>query len=573
MSSKPDTPPDSPSADPVESQAEDNVDKVLLAVTSPGNRKQLMNILESHFRVESVTDVPDSMPEFDLTIIDVEGLKKWRTALVGAKQRVEPTLLPVMLVLAKNSLRQRIQADSEVIDEFVVTPTNPLELVERARILLRARRMSLKQSDHLAYTINHDSVTGLANRPLFEDRVDIALRGASREDDKMFLVVVRLAMRSITESLGNMGMEAAARELSSWLRSCFGDDIEPARLSTGDWGIMLPLGTSFETMMTLARKINDLREAPLRIGEEEIRLRPKVGVGIWPDDSDDAVGLINAATAAAGQANGDGEPTMYSRTAQEQAVWHFRTENELSKGLDDGELELWFQPQLRLADQVVIGAEALVRWRRPSGLMVSPAEFIPIAEKSDLILKITRWVLEQAFRVLSEWRERQPDFIIAINITPADVARPNFVELLTELWSRHRVPPENLKFELTETMFGEVTGVLLDRLRELRDKGPRIAIDDFGTGYSSLSYLHHLPVDVLKIDKSFIDRIPDDEDGVGIVEAIIVLARHFHMDLVAEGVEHKSQADFLQSQGVDTAQGYYFAKPMPASEFVRWMKW
>lgn len=153
------------------------------------------------------------------------------------------------------------------------------------------------------------------------------------------------------------------------------------------------------------------------------------------------------------------------------------------------------------------------------------------------------------------------------------MARPDFVELLTELWSRHRVPPENLKFELTETMFGEVTGVLLERLRELRDKGPQIAIDDFGTGYSSLSYLHHLPVDVLKIDKSFIDRIPDDEDGVGIVEAIIVLARHFHMGLVAEGVEHKSQADFLQSQGVDNAQGYYFAKPMPASEFVRWMKW
>ncbi|XGA81370.1 EAL domain-containing protein [Halomonas sp. CH40] len=574
MSLNSDTRSDWPSTGPKKNETGKHSGRVLLAVAAPGNRLRLMEILESHFTVQAVTDGSREMLEFDLAVVDIEGLQKWRAALVAAKRRGEPIFLPVMLVLGKDKLHHRIQQDSEVVDAFVITPTNTVELVERACILLRARRMALEQSDRLAYIINHDAVTGLANRPLFEDRLQIALAALSREDKKVFLAVIHVPMDMVMGSLGTLGLDAAARAFSSWLRSWLGDDIEPARLTTNDWGIIFRTGTSVESMMTQARKIHGLRDRTLHVGQEEIRLPPRVGIAIWPDDSEDVPGLIGAAMAAAGQANGtDGEPAFYSPSAQEKALWHIRTENELSKAVDDGELELWFQPKIRLADRVVIGAEALVRWRRPSGELVSPGEFIPVAEKSDLILKISRWVLDQAFRVLSNWRDWKPDFVMAINITPADVGMPDFIDRVDDLRIRYGVLPENLEFELTETMLCEVAKVVLERLRELRAKGGRIAVDDFGTGYSSLSYLQELPVDVLKIDKSFIDRIPDEHDGVGIVEAIISLAHHFHLGLVAEGVEYESQADFLQSRGVDNVQGYYFARPMPAAEFVRWMKW
>lgn len=573
MSPKSDAAPARPSTGPAEDETEEIGGQVLLAVAAPGNRRRLGEMLEPHYTVEPAPDVPRETPSFDLAIVDVAGLQKWRSALVAAKRRAEPTFLPVMLVLSKDKLRQRIQRDSEVVDNFVVTPTNTLELLERIHILLRARRMALEQSDRLAYLINHDAVTGLANRTLFEERLRIVLGTLSREHDKLFLAVIRVPMDTVMDSLGISGLDDTARKISSWLRSYLGDGIEPARLSTSDWGIVPRSGTSLESAITLSRTIIALGEEPLRVGQEEIRVRPSVGIGIWPDDSEEVSGLLNAASTAAGQASGDGEPAFYSQPAQERALWHIRTETELSKAVDDGELELWFQPKLRLADKVVIGAEALVRWRRPSGELVSPGEFIPVAEKSDLILKISRWVLDQAVRMLSEWRNHGPEFVMAVNMTPVDMESADFLDLLDELWVRHGVPPENLELELTETMLTAASALVLERLRNLRAKGTRIAVDDFGTGYSSLSYLQNLPADVLKIDKSFIDRIPDEHDGVGIVEAIISLARHFHLDLVAEGIEHESQADFLQSRGVDAVQGYYFARPMPASDFVRWMKW
>jgi|GEM_PF-2686127 len=544
--------------------------RVLLLVHGSGNRRQLREHIGRHHAL--VEPSGDELPAegFDLVILDGPGFRHWRARLAEARNDEAPVFLPVMLVLPRDDLRRRASAHWDIVDEFVVTPLDRTEFLERVAMLLRARHMAAEQQDRLAHIVNHDSSTGLPNQGLFLERLQTAIHHAAVLDQSVFTVVVHVPLSWIMKSLGHEGLERAARACTTRLRHLVEDEHSLARLTTEQWGLMIGPVSSPDEVTEFCRRLGGITESPLEVARERIHVDTYIGVGGYPGDATTAAGTLDCAFGALSRTETPGEPYFYSRSVQLQALRYIRTESQLRKALERQEFELWFQPKMQLADATIFGAEALVRWRLASGELVPPGEFIPVAESSGLVRRIDRWVLESACATLARWRDDDgPTLRMAINITPADIAEPDFVEWVRDLLGHYGLLPQSIELELTETMFCNTDEATLDRLRGLKEYGVNVAVDDFGTGYSSLGYLNRLPVNVLKVDKSFVDAVPDDPYGVGITRAIVSLAHEFGLEVVAEGIERREQLEFLRSIGVERGQGYLMGRPMPEAEFLQ----
>lgn len=546
--------------------------RILLAIGSGGNRTRLREHLTQRYEVTEPEGSGREDWTFDLAIVDSAGFHQWHNALTDAKRREGPAFLPVILLLSRHELKQHPSTYWDLVDEFILMPIDRLEFSERLALLLRARHLALSQQSQLAYLSTHDRVTGLANKPRFMERLADTILDASVANQSVQVVVVRLNVNRIMSSFGHRGLDEAASICSCRLKALVDSGTFVARLTTETWGLIQPPGDTLDHLLELCQRLRTLTDKPIPVDSERVHVELSIGVGIYPNDASNAARTLDCAINSLASAR-DSTPQFYSQAIQHQALRFMRTETRLRDALEQNQFEVWYQPQIRLADQSVQQVEALVRWRLPTGRLVPPGEFMDVAVTTGLVVPIDRWVLSTACDTLRNWHEEGLGIEhVAVNVTAEDVQSPDFVDYVLQQLKRCSLPADRLELELTESTLMDVGEANLKKLNELRQRGLDIAIDDFGTGYSSLSYLHTLPINILKIDQCFIRNILSVETDAAITKTIVWLAENFHMHTIAEGIETKAQADYLAELNVDTTQGYYYGKPMPEAELRTWLK-
>jgi diguanylate cyclase (GGDEF)-like protein/PAS domain S-box-containing protein len=426
---------------------------------------------------------------------------------------------------------------------------------------------------HLAF---HDPLTGLPNRALLLDRLEHSLALSLREQACLGVMFIDLdRFKHINDSLGHDIGDGVLTEVASRLTRCLRQSDTVARMGGDEFVVLLEHVDAPETYASLTEKIMTALAAPMTVGSHAIQIRASVGIACHPEDGSDVVTLMKQADAAmyAAKSAGRGTYRFFQAAMTEKAGQRLQLDMALRSAPANGELELFYQPKVSLATGALTGVEALLRWRHPQLGLVLPADFIPIAEESHTIVDIGNWVLEEACRQLLAWRAAGLGTIrVAVNVSARQFEDGDLVDRIASLTRKYNIPPSSLEIELTESVVmaspKEISGVL-GRLREL---GATVALDDFGTGYSSLAYLRRLPIDVLKIDRSFVLNADCDDGDAQVVKMIIALAQALKLAVVAEGVETESQAEFLKCCGCLIGQGYLYSRPQSAACIVAWMQ-
>jgi len=343
-----------------------------------------------------------------------------------------------------------------------------------------------------------------------------------------------------------------------------------ARTGGDEFTVLLPELLAADNADLVARRILQAMAQPFPLVEREIFTTPSIGIAVYPGDGTDAEGLLSSAELAMYQAkqHGRNRSEFYRKELNQRSLERLELESELRRAIERQELLLYYQPKVDVITGRISGAEALVRWQHPQRGLVPPLEFIPIAEDNGMIVEIGEWILLEVCRQSVEWTNSglRP-LRLAVNISSHQLSGNRILEVLGDALTSTRCTAANLVLELTESMLMSNAESAIALLSALKALGPSLSIDDFGTGYSSLSYLKRFPLDELKIDRSFVMNLPDDETDVSIVRAIVALAHALELKVVAEGVEERKQLDTLAELGCETFQGYYFSRPVPAGEF------
>ena len=421
---------------------------------------------------------------------------------------------------------------------------------------------------HLAY---YDALTGLPNRSLFNRLLEQGLaesRRAHRHGAVLFVDLNRF--KPINDTLGHNVGDLVLREVARRLRDGLRDVDVVARLG-GDEFVIAVFGDDLrEHSARIAERLLDALDLPLPVEGMELKVGAAVGISLFPDDATDPESLLRLSDIAMYRAKETGGDafTFYSEDLDQRAKDRLALEAALRRGLEQGELLLHYQPKVALGDNRITGAEALVRWRHPERGMVSPGEFIPVAEETGFITRITAWVLEEVCRQASRWRDAgMAPLPLAVNLSARDFS-PDLPRRIAELLERNGIGAEWLELEITESMLMNHTDKVIRMMDELAAMGIALALDDFGTGYSSLSYLKRFPIRTLKIDRSFIVNIPRDSSDCAIAGAIVGMSKQLRHKVVAEGVESPEQLEFLHGLGCDEIQGYLYSAPLPAERFA-----
>jgi diguanylate cyclase (GGDEF)-like protein/PAS domain S-box-containing protein len=434
---------------------------------------------------------------------------------------------------------------------------------------LTERQMHIDALQHQAV---HDALTALPNRVLFSDRLDLAISRARRAAEPLALLILdldefKLVNDTLGHEVGDGLLVLVAQRLVGALRE--GDTV--ARLG-GDEFAILPGGrTDLNGAANISWKIQEAFEQPFLVGDRAIEIRPSIGMALFPEHGDQIADLLRRADLAMYEAKRLGTGYAVFASEQEDApARRLALLSDLRHAIVREELVLHYQPKIDLATKQTIGVEALIRWNHPSGRLMMPGEFIPEIERSDLLIPITGWVIKEALQTLGKWRDEGYDLTMAINLGARCVAaETGLFETVEELTAALNIPPEKLTFEITESaMIDTNVPGLLERLESM---GERLSVDDFGTGYSSLAYLQRLPVVEIKADRSFVKSLASVQEDAVIVRAIIDLAHNLRLSVVAEGVEDEQTMNLLIEYGCDAAQGYFFSRPVPGDELLRWL--
>ena len=420
--------------------------------------------------------------------------------------------------------------------------------------------------DQLKHQAFHDPLTGLANRALFVDRVRHALERADRNGSRVAVLFFDLDdFKNINDSLGhNFGDEllvAMAARLSEGLRP--GDTF--ARLGGDEFAIFLE-DTSLSSATSVAYRLIEALSEPFTIGTRDVSVHATVGIEFADALTTKADELLRNADVAmyVGKGKGKGRYELFDPSMHTAALRRLEMKGELKHAIENDEFILHYQPIVSLAEGALIGIEALIRWEHKSRGLIAPVEFIPLAEESGLIVPLGRWVLREACRQAGAWPIKDPEISLSVNVSPRQFQHPGLVEdVANALWDSG-IDPSILTIEITESVLIHDSEVAIEKLSRLKDFGVRIAVDDFGTGYSSLGYLKRFPIDILKIDKSFIDGVGNSSEEAAIVDAIIKLGGSLGLEVVAEGIEEPEQVDALQSLRCERGQGFFFSKPVDA---------
>jgi diguanylate cyclase (GGDEF)-like protein/PAS domain S-box-containing protein len=437
------------------------------------------------------------------------------------------------------------------------------------------REDAAQRIQHMAY---HDTLTNLPNRTLLTDRVNRALARARRTGQIGALLFVDLdKFKRINDSLGHSVGDELLKELAQRLRNALREEDTVARLGGDEFVALLEgLGQDQERAVAKAREIAEKLRGVFadeyRLNGHELYVTASIGVVTFPNDGDTVDTLLRHADTAMYHAKGAGRDgtRVFERRMDEAAISRLRLENELRIGLREGQFELYFQPVLAIRDGHVLGAEVLLRWQHPTAGLITPAEFLPYIENSALMLKLDDWVLSESCRMLGAI-QRDPDTqapeCLAINVSYQQFHQAEFEHRVRQIIDETGADPKRLQFEITETMLIKDAKESIDRMHALKQLGIRFAIDDFGTGVSSLADLRQLPIDTLKIDRTFIRDIATDPNDAAIVKAILSMARHIGVKVIAEGVENREQLDFLKSAECTYYQGYLGRPPLSRPVF------
>jgi diguanylate cyclase (GGDEF)-like protein/PAS domain S-box-containing protein len=429
----------------------------------------------------------------------------------------------------------------------------------------------IDEQDRLDYLARYDEVTGLANRRLFLERVSTHVRRAATADHKLAVCFIDLErFKNINESLGRGAGDALLKQVAQWLTAYAGDVNKVARIDADRFAVVLPvLADEQEIARSLEEAMKALAHHPFLLNGTSYRLAAKLGVALYPDDAIDADVLFANAEVALKKAKVGGDRYLfYAQRMTETVVGRLNLENQLRQALELDQFVLHYQPKMDVATGLMVGAEALIRWNDPHTGLVPPGRFIPILEETGLIHDVGRWALNQAMQDYLAWRNAGLAAVrIAVNVSPLQLRSRDFIAEIRAILSRDPHAAAGLELELTESLLMQDVQLSIATLQVLRDLGVRIAIDDFGTGFSSLSYLAKLPVDTVKIDRSFVMNMQAGTEGQTLVSIIINLAHSLKLKVVAEGVETGQQAGTLRSLRCDEMQGFWISRPLAAADF------
>ncbi|MDX1551307.1 MAG: EAL domain-containing protein [Marinobacter sp.] len=462
-------------------------------------------------------------------------------------------------------------------EQLIVTPiknskgeaTGYLILGEDISIRKRYEQQLLRQA-------NYDILTGLPNRMLALDRLKLALAQARRESSLVGVMFLDLDnFKHINDTLGHDAGDNLLIEAARRISSCLRGTSTVARLGGDEFLVILPGLTGPEATSQVAERILKTFAPPYLLNGQEVFVTTSIGIAIFPNDSDNSGTLLQHADAAMYQAKHKGK-SAYAHFAPEMTeVSHERLQMEslMRRALEQEEFELYYQPIVHTDSGELCSAEALLRWNSPGLGMVMPDRFIPLAEETGLITPIGEWVLHEACLAAMRWKETTGTSIgISVNVSPRQFRDPGFIYTVMNALETSGLEPQQLELEITERLILDNTIETADILRQLDQSGIRLSVDDFGTGYSALSYLKSYPFDTLKIDKSFIQDVMKEQDDAALVKAIINMAHSLGLRVIAEGVEDEAQTHFLQKEGCDYSQGYFYSRPLPERDFRDWLR-
>jgi diguanylate cyclase (GGDEF)-like protein len=427
------------------------------------------------------------------------------------------------------------------------------------------------------YRAQHDPLTGVCNRLLFEDRLRLSLAQAERTGCSVTVLFLDLdRFKGINDSLGHAVGNQLLQAVVRRLQSCLREQDTLARFGGDEFTIIIPDSDGHdESLAAVAERILGRFVDPFNVGNRQLAVKASIGLATSPRDGADVESLLKHADTAMYQAKAAGKNTfqIFDSAMSARARLRFALEDGLRAAVECGRLAVHYQPKLDIATGTITGIEALARWQHPRLGFIPPWAFIPLAEESSLVATLGEWVLDVACTQARRWQDQGlPAVPVAVNLSPRQFAHQQVVDTVTEVLRRSRLDPALLELEVTESVLMDDMGTVADCLNQLRAMGLRCSIDDFGTGYSALTYLAKMPVDAIKIDRSFVQAIDDEGGSASIVGAVIALAHSLDLEVVAEGVETDAQLHFLESHGCDQVQGYRFSPPVATAEMAKLLR-
>ena len=553
----------------------EEVAQVLIVDDDRSTRSSLRHTLQRDgFQVEEAADGAQALlmlkrMQPDVILMDaVMPVMDGFTACARVQEMSNGRAIPVLMITALEDNLSVERAFAAGASDYIPKPIHFAVLSQRVRRIIEATQAE-KRIRHLAY---NDLLTGLPNRALFIDQLGRHIEQARVAGESVAVLFLDLdRFKNVNDTLGHDVGDRLLVAVAQRIRRSVRNADCVARLGGDEFTVVLTEMIGPNAAVAAAQNICRVLATPFQIDGHDIFVTASVGISLYPHDGTDVGTLLKHADTAMYRAKKTNSGFQFFEASMEHSISeHMRMENDLRRAIERNELEVFYQPQARVDTGHIIGVEALVRWRHPTRGMVSPVEFIPLAEETGLINPIGEWVLRTACAQMKVWNESGLQTMrVAVNLSVKQLLQKNFAEIVEQALEDTGLPSKLLELEITESTLMEHAQDTLEALHRLRGLGVRLSIDDFGTGYSSLSYLKRFPVDIIKIDRSFVRDVPNDADDASIVTGIIALAHSLRLEVVAEGVETEEQLRFLRERSCDMLQGYYLSQPVPAEQFAR----